>query len=379
MRGDLRRGLGLRLHAPVTTDAGEQVKRLVGVKNIYLDVGGTSESGEPPPAGDYHPRGPAAWKQRPYLTLTHRVVEHDQDLPVGEQVAIHLRPLVEAFWYIRTRYAERPEKALEHLHRADRIRGPSVEVGEQLPVREIVGHAMGCVYRKAGLAYSPLTHDHHHGHRKPFVLSGRGDQVLIDLVKLLRPAGEIRDVGGQQARNLLFLRLNLDGLGGRVKGRVGSEDGVLKMLQPFTGFNSQLVDHGAPGLPVNLQRLGGAVTAVQGEHQLAAQLFPERELFHEIGELADQVVMPAQLKFEVSAVFVGSDALLVQPVSRHPDQLAVYTVKRGTPPEPERIAIAGHGLVKVIRVARLTSGGHQLIELLGVKPSAVDLNDVAMR
>src|SRR5260370_31873263 len=100
MPGDVRRGLPLRLYARVTSDAGKQVKRLVGVEDIQLDVGDTSESGEPPPAGDYHRSGPAAWKQRRYLTLAHCVVEHDEDLPVGEQAAIHLRPLVKALWYV---------------------------------------------------------------------------------------------------------------------------------------------------------------------------------------------------------------------------------------------------------------------------------------
>ncbi len=124
---------------------------------------------------------------------------------------------------------------------------------------------------------------------------------------------------------------------------------MLELLQPLAGLDPQLVDHGPPGLPVNLQRLGGAVAAVQGEHQLAAQSFAQRELLDELGELADQLVMPAQLEFELEAVFVGGDALLVQPASRHPDELAVDTVKRGTAPEPERVAVARDGLVKAFR------------------------------
>ena len=142
MLGDRRRGLGLRLHSRGADDAGEHVQRLVGVEDVHLDVDGAGEPGEPAPAGDYHRGGPAAWKQRRYLALARRVVEHDQDLPVGEQVAVHLRPLVKALRYLRTRHAERPEETLEHLHRADRMRGPAMEVGEQLPVREMVGHAM---------------------------------------------------------------------------------------------------------------------------------------------------------------------------------------------------------------------------------------------
>ncbi len=151
------------------------------------------------------------------------------------------------------------------------------------------------------------------------------------------------------------------------------------MLQPFAGLNPQLLDHGAPDSPVYLQRLSGTAAAVQGEHQLAAQLFPERKLPDELGELADQFVMPAQLEFEVDAIFVGGNTLLVQPAGCHPDQLAVDAVKGRAPPEPERIAVAGDGPVKVIRFARCASSGDQLPELLGVKPPTVDLDDVAIR
>src|SRR6266446_5585555 len=304
MLGDGHRGPGLRLYADVTSDAGEQVQRFVGVENVHSDMAGTSESGQPPAAGDYHRRGPAARKQRRYLALTHRVVEHDQNLLIGEQVAVHLRPLVKALWHIRAWYAERPEETLEHLHRADRMRGPAVEVGEQRPAREMLSHAVRRVYGDAGLAHSPLTDDHHDGHREPGLLPARRDQVLIDLVNLLRPASEICDVGGEQARNLLFHGLSPDRLGGQVKRRVGNEDGMLELLQPFAGRTSQLVDHGAAGMLVDLQRLRRTTAAVQGEHQLATKLFPEREPPDQFGELADQFVMPAQLEFELDAVFV---------------------------------------------------------------------------
>ena len=106
--------------------------------------------------------------------------------------------------------------------------------------------------------------------------------------------------------------------GGRVKGRVAGEDGVLEPLQPLARLDPQFIDHGPAGLPVNLQRLRRAITPVQGQHQLAAQSFPQRMLLDELGELADQLVMPAQVEFEREPVFVGGNALLVQAASCRP-------------------------------------------------------------
>jgi hypothetical protein len=52
-------------------------------------------------------------------------------------------------------------------------------------------------------------------------------------------------------------------------------------------------------------------------------------LLDQLGQLTDQFVVPAQLEFEVDAILVGADALLVEPAGRGPDQLAVYAVERG--------------------------------------------------
>jgi hypothetical protein len=39
--------------------------------------------------------------------------------------------------------------------------------------------------------------------------------------------------------------------------------------------------------------------------------------------------MSAQLKFKVDAVFVGREALFIQPARRYPDEQAVDPVERG--------------------------------------------------
>ena len=201
----------------------------------------------------------------------------------------------------------------------------------------------------------------------------------MDVADLLRPAGEICDTGGEQLRDLLLDGLDSDGFGWQVKGRVAGEDGVLKPLQPSARLDPQLIDHGPPGLPVNLQRLGRTVTAVQGQHQLAAQPLPQRKLLDQFGQLADQFVVPAQIELQREPFFVGGDAMLIQPARCRLHQLAVDTVKRGTPPQPERIAVTRDSPVKMTGVAGRVSRSHQLPEPIGVKPPSADLEDVTLR
>jgi hypothetical protein len=298
--------------------------------------------------------------------------------PAGEQVAIDLRALVQAHGYLRARNTQGTQETLQHVHRADRPRRPAVQIGEQLPVAELPGRAVRCMHRSAGLAYTALAGYHHDGHRDLGSLPGRAGQALMDLLDLLGTAGEIGDVSGEQAWNLLFRRLAPDGPGWPVEGRVAGEDGVLELLQPFARLDPQFIDHGPAGLPVRLQRLGRAVAAVQGEHQLAAQSFSQRMLLDEFGELADQFVVPAQVKFKREPVFVGGNALLVQPACGRPQERAVDTLKRGAAPEPERIAVARDGPVKVTGVASRASGHGQFVEPLGVKLAISDLDDVAL-
>ena len=201
LAGDRRRGRGLSLHPAGPRDAAQQGQRLARIEHVRLDAGGTGQSAEPAPAGDQHRGGAAAWKQRGNLALVRRVVQHDQHPAVGQQVAVRLGALVQAVRYLRARYAQRPQKPLEHLHRAHRMGGTGVQVSEQLPVAERPGHAVRRVHGQAGLAHAALTGNHHHRDREPG-LAGPG-QPAMDLADLLGPVGEVSDIGGQQPRDPL--------------------------------------------------------------------------------------------------------------------------------------------------------------------------------
>jgi hypothetical protein len=46
------------------------------------------------------------------------------------------------------------------------VRGPGVQISEQLPVAEQPGHAVCRVHGQAGLAHAALAGDHHHRYRE---------------------------------------------------------------------------------------------------------------------------------------------------------------------------------------------------------------------
>src|SRR5580700_11052380 len=106
-------------------------------------------------------------------------------------------------------------------------------------------HAVRCMYGETGFACSSFSYDQYEWHCELHLILARVDQVLVDLVDLLRPAGEIRDVGREQAWNLPFHRLHPKGRGRQPKSRIGGQNGMLELLQPLARLNSQLIDHGA--------------------------------------------------------------------------------------------------------------------------------------
>jgi len=140
---------------------------------------------------------------------------------------------------------------------------PAVQVGEQLPVGKMTSEAMRRANGQAGFAYSALTHDYHHRHREHGAVSSRADQAPIDLRDLLCPVSEIRDTGWKKSRNPPPLRPGTDHSAWRRESRVGPQDVPLEPLELLARLDSQILDHGLPGLPVRLQRLSRPVTAVQ--------------------------------------------------------------------------------------------------------------------
>ena len=146
------------------------------------------------------------------------------------------------------------------------------------------------------------------------------EQPLADLPSQLRIASSRRRLAGATAdenRDRLAAqaggsrRLGLDGLrrfarlavtpsgSSRVLLRqvelgVLAQDGLVQLAQVAARLDAELLDEPAPGRLVDIQRVGLAATAVEGEHELAAQALLQRVLGREGFQLADQLGVLAE-------------------------------------------------------------------------------------
>ena len=111
--------------------------------------------------------------------------------------------------------------------------------------------------------------------------------------------------------------------GRRLERGVVSQDRLLEPLQGLAGLDSELVDQVVPGLPVGVECVRLAVGAVEGEHLLGAQAFPQRMLANEHLQLAEHVLVTAQREIAI-------DPVHQQAVSRN-------SSSRATSSRPERL------------------------------------------
>lgn len=123
---------------------------------------------------------------------------------------------------------------------------------------------------------------------------------------------------------------------------------MFQLLKPLVRFEAQLIDHGAAGLPVDAESLGLTAGSVQGEHQLATEPFAQRVLFDQVGELGDEIAVPAEFEFEFDAVLVEVDPPFVEAVGRRLDQPAFQPVEGTATPQSKGGATVSDRLVEVL-------------------------------
>ena len=83
------------------------------------------------------------------------------------------------------------------------------------------------------------------------------------------------------------------GAGGHLERGVVSQDRLLEPLQGLAGLDPELVDQVVPSLLVGVEGVRLAVGAVEGEHLLGAQAFPERVFADEHLQLAEHLLVAA--------------------------------------------------------------------------------------
>jgi hypothetical protein len=201
-------------------------------------------------------------------------------------------------------------------------------------------------------------------------------EQLVELFEVLLPAGEPGDVGGQlpgrrrgRDRRAILRRRRL--------ARVVVEDRGELPLQRQGRVEAELVGEADPHIVVDLEGVGLPAGAVQGEHQLADQPLPERVGRHQLGEVADHLVVAAEPQLQLEALLDRGEPLLVEPRRRRFDGPAVQAEQRRPAPEPERGPQHADRLRELAVGGQRRGPGHPLREDLGVQLAGPGLDPVA--
>ena len=115
------------------------------------------------------------------------------------------------------------------------------------------------------------------------------------------------------------------------------EQAQVQLAQVGPGVDTELVGQSSGGRCVGGDRVGLPAAAVQGEQELADQPLVERVQQHQLLQLRQQLLVPAENRVGVDPVEQGRQAGCLQPGQnplrgRNPLQLG----QGGTPPEGER-------------------------------------------
>src|SRR5436309_2048868 len=94
--------------------------------------------------------------------------------------------------------------------------------------------------------------------------------------------------------------------------RVVAEDPLLQPLQRRARLDPELLHEHLPCLLVGIERLRLALGAVEGEHQLRAQPFPQRVFTDEHLQLAQHLIVPPERKIAVDPIHQRRQPQLVE-------------------------------------------------------------------
>src|SRR6266496_1756047 len=118
-----------------------------------------------------------------------------------------------------------------------------------------------------------------------------------------------------------------------------TQDCLLDRLQARPRLEADLLDEIASRLPVDLQSLGLAPRAVEGDHQLAAQPLAERMLDDESLELGDKCLVLGEGQFRFDPFLERSEPQLFKPLDLDLcEGLEREVAERRASPERERLA-----------------------------------------
>ena len=118
-----------------------------------------------------------------------------------------------------------------------------------------------------------------------------------------------------------------------------SQDGDLHASHLGPGVDAELLGQCGLGEGADLQRLRRLPVAVERQHELRDQALPGRHRGDQVGQLANELAMMAEVELDGDAFFDRGDALLVQPGTQ-PLSSFVRKLGRQDRPAPKPLGVA---------------------------------------
>ncbi len=121
--------------------------------------------------------------------------------------------------------------------------------------------------------------------------------------------------------------------------RIAGQDARLQVAQFAAGLHAQLVDQHAAGALVGGERLGLPPAAVQRQHELGVEPLPPRVVQRQLGQLTDQLGVPALGQAGVHPPLLGLHPERIQPRHLGRDQdVRRHVHQRAAAPQGQRLA-----------------------------------------
>ena len=149
-------------------------------------------------------------------------------------------------------------------------------------------------------------------------------------------------------------------------------------MQRLARIDSQVVDERLPRLGVCVKRLRLPVGAVEGQHLLRAESFPQRVLAHEQAQLTEDLFVPAERNVTVDPVHQRRQPELVELGDLVTTARFEQQTRQGrTAPEAERLAQELGSRFQLARGCAFAGAGKQLPQARNVQLIVVDHEAVA--
>jgi hypothetical protein len=133
-------GLGRHTAQTVFTDRrAEQGNPITQLKHIERQRVDIIQARQPAAAGHQQQAALRTGQQRRHLRLTRGIVEHDKDLPAGQQAAVQRGPVLEILRDLLIEHTKGTQNPIQRVTCVDRgyALTKAMQVEEQLPVRVV--------------------------------------------------------------------------------------------------------------------------------------------------------------------------------------------------------------------------------------------------